>query len=91
MISGCTMESFEDRITLAEHVLLEQHDDAEHHGGGAHDGGADEHRLGGGLEGVAGAVALLQLVLGVLEVGLEAEVLLDLGGDAGRPSIWLSS
>ena len=46
--------------------------------GGADHGGADEHRLGGGLEGVARAVVLLEEVLGLLEVGLEAEVLLDL-------------
>ena len=63
--------------------LLQEHDDAEHHRRGADDRGADEHGLGGGLEGVAGAVALLELVLGVLEVGLEAEILLNLGGDAG--------
>jgi hypothetical protein len=30
-------------------------------------------------------------VLGVFEVGLEAEVLLDLGGDARALSIWESS
>ena len=57
------------------------HDDAEDHRGRADDGGADEDRLGRRLEGVARAVALLELVLGVLEVGLEAEVPLDLGGD----------
>jgi hypothetical protein len=70
---------------------LQHHDDAEDHRGGADDRGADEHRLGGRLEGVAGPVALLQLVLGVLEVGLEAEVALDLLGDAGAASIWASS
>ncbi len=60
------------------HTSLQQHDDAEHHRGGADDRRADEHRLGGGLEGVARAVALFELILGVLEVGVEAEVALDL-------------
>ena len=68
--------------SLVDHArrsrFFEQHDDAEHHGGGADDRGADEHRLGGGFEGVARAVALFELVLGVLEVGVEAEVGLDL-------------
>jgi hypothetical protein len=72
-------------------MVLEHHDDAEDHGGGADDGGADEHGLGGGLEGVAGAVALLELVLGVLEVGLEAEVRSISAAMPGLPSIWLSS
>ena len=75
MISGCTRLSLADDV--AEQVF-QQHDDAEHHRGGADDGGADEHRLGGGLEGVARAVALFELILGVLEVGVEAEVALDL-------------
>ena len=44
----------------------------------ADDGGADEHRLRRRLEGVAGAVVLLEEVLGLLEVDVEAEVLLDL-------------
>ena len=61
---------------------LEQHDNAEHHGGGADDRRADEHGLGGGLEGVAGAVVLLEELLGLLEVHVEAEVPLDLLLDA---------
>ena len=56
----------------------ERDDDREDHRGRADDGGADEHRLGGRLEGVAGAVVLLEEVLGLLEVHVEAEVLLDL-------------
>ena len=40
----------------------------------ADDGGADQHGLGGRLEGVAGAVVLLEQLLGVLEVGVDAEV-----------------
>ena len=71
MISGCTMLSL---ATTSPKTSFEQHDDAEDHGGGADDGGADEHRLGRGLEGVARAVALFELILGVLEVRLEAEV-----------------
>src|ERR1039458_5409531 len=58
--------------------LDEHHDNAEYHRGGADDGGADEHRLGGGFEGVARAVALFELILGILEVRVEAEVGLDL-------------
>ena len=50
----------------------------------AHHRGADQHRLGRGLEGVARAVVLLQEVLGVLEVGVEAEVPLDLLLDVGQ-------
>ena len=56
----------------------EHHDDREDHRRGADDRRADQHRLGGGLEGVAGAVVLLEEVLGPLEVDVEAEVLLDL-------------
>ena len=58
-------------------ILVQQDDDAEDHGRGADDGGADEHRLGRRLERVARAVCLFQVVLAVLEVGLEAEVPLD--------------
>ena len=52
----------------------ERHDDREDHGGGAHHRGADQHRLGGRLEGVAGAVVLFQVLLGLLEIRLEAEI-----------------
>ena len=69
---------FVERTGTAETiVVLQQHDDAEHHRRRADDGGADEHRLGGGFEGVARAVAFFQLVLGVLEVGVETEVPFD--------------
>jgi len=60
---------------------LQQHDDAEHHRGGADDGGADEHRLGGGFEGVAGAVVFFEQVFGVLEVRLETEVFFNFRRD----------
>ena len=60
----------------------QQHDDREDHRRGADHRGADQHRLGRRLEGVAGAVVLLEEVLGLLEVGVEAEVLLDLLLDA---------
>ncbi len=56
----------------------QEHDDREDHRRRADDRGADEHGLGRGLEGVAGAVVLLEEVLGLLEVDVEAEVLLDL-------------
>ena len=64
-------------------VLAEQQDDREDHRRGADDGGADEHGLGGRLEGVAGRVVGFQVVLAALEIGLEAEVALDLFLDAG--------
>ena len=57
-------------------------DDREDHRRRADDGGADEHGLRGRLEGVAGAVVLLEEVLGLLELDVEAEVLLDLVLDA---------
>ena len=56
---------------------LQQDDDAEDHGGGADDGGADEHRLGRGLEGVARAVGRLEIVFRLFEVRFDAEVLPD--------------
>ena len=62
-------------------VDVQHHDDAEDHGRGADDGGADEHGLGRRLEGVARAVALLELVLRAFEVGAEAEVAFELSGD----------
>ena len=62
-------------------MLFEQHDDAENHRGCADDGGADKHRLGRGLEGVARAVAFFEFELGVLKVGFEAEILLDFRAD----------
>ena len=62
---------------------MSDHDDREDHGGGADHRGADEHGLGRGLEGVAGAVVLLEEVLGRLEVDVEAVVLPDLLLDAG--------
>jgi hypothetical protein len=72
-------------------ALGQQHDDREDHRRRADHRGADQHRLGGRLEGVAGAVVLLEEVLGLLEVGGEAEVLLDLLFDAGMVSMTDSS
>ena len=66
-------------------VLLQHHDDAEDHGRGADDGGADEHGLGGGLEGVAGSIAFLELMFGAHEVGAEPEVSLQFRLDTGQP------
>ena len=57
-------------------------DDREDHRRRADDGRADEHRLGRRLECVAGSVVLLEEVLGLLEVGVEAELALDLLADA---------
>ena len=43
--------------------LAQQQDDREDHRRGADDGGADEHGLGGRLEGVAGRVVGLEVML----------------------------
>ena len=56
----------------------EQHDDREDHRRRADHRRADQHGLRGGLERVAGAVVLLEQVLGALEVHVEAVVLLEL-------------
>ncbi len=66
---------------ITKHVF-EQHDDAEHHRGRADNGGTNEHGLGRGLEGVARAVALFQLILGVFKVCVETEVAFDFFLDA---------
>ena len=60
------------------------HDDREDHGGCAHDGGADQHRLGRSLEGVAGSVIGFQQVLGALELHIDVVVLLQLSFDPGN-------
>ena len=60
------------------------HDDRENHGGGAHHGGADEHRLGSSLEGVARAIVLFQVLLGHFEIRCETEGLLNVLGDIGK-------
>jgi hypothetical protein len=62
----------------------EGHDDREGHGGCAHNGGADQHRLGGSLEGIAGAIVGFQQVLGAFELNVDAEVFLQLGFDVGN-------
>ena len=56
----------------------------EDHRGRADDGRPDEHRLRGGLERVARRVVLLEVVLGPVEVEVEAEVLLHLLLDVGN-------
>src|SRR5664280_2247346 len=60
----------------------EGHDGGKDHGGGADHGGADEHRLGSGFKGIAGAIVFFQVLLGLLEVRLETEGLLNVGLDA---------
>src|ERR1017187_2476077 len=65
-------------------LVGEQHDGGKDHGSGADHGGADEHWFGGGLEGVAGAVVLFQVFLGLFEIHSEAEVLLDVLPDIGQ-------
>ena len=66
---------------VTEHVL-QQDDDAKNHGGRAHDGVSDQNRLGRGLERVARAVTLFQLVFGIFKIGIEAEGPLDFAPDA---------
>ena len=61
----------------------ERHDDREDHGGRAHHRGADQHRFRRRLERVARAVVLFQIVLALVEIGSEAEILLDLTLDSG--------
>ena len=66
---------------LGFQTVGQRHDDGEDHGGGADYGRSDQHRLGGGFEGIAGAVVFLQVVLAFLEVGLKSEIFLDLAFD----------
>ncbi len=68
---------------VAENVF-EQHDDAENHRGGADDGGADQNGFGGGLEGVARAVAFFEFEFGAAEIGLEAEIFFNFRADVGQ-------
>ena len=65
-------------------AVRQRHDDRKDHGGGPNDGGADEHRLGRGLEGVARAVVFFQQMLGALEVHVHVEVLLEFSLDSGN-------
>ena len=65
---------------MQQTLLAEQQDDREDHRRGADDGGADEHRLGGGLEGVAGRVVRFEIVLAALEVRRRS-----------RSRVWISS
>ena len=67
--------------TFVGEPVGERHDDREDHRRGADDSGTDEHRLGRGLEGVARAVVLFEVVFGHVPRGVEAEVPLDLIGD----------
>ena len=67
------MDDTELGDNVAEHVL-KQHDDAEDHGRGADDRGADEDGFSGGFEGVARAITLFKLILGVLEVSVETAI-----------------
>ena len=60
------------------------HDDGENHRGCADHGGADQHRLGRSLEGVAGSIVGFQQVLGAFELHVDVVVLLQLGFDAGN-------
>ena len=64
-------------------VLAEGKDDAEDHRGCTNDCGTNEHWLGSGLKGIACAVALLKKVLGVLEIGMDAVIALQLFLDVG--------
>ena len=58
-------------------ALRQQHDDRKDHGGGPDDGGADQNRLSRGLEGIASAIIFFEILLGNLELGMEAKVLLN--------------
>ncbi len=54
------------------------------HGRCADHSGADQHWLGGGLEGVASAVVLFQQFLGDFKVRLKAKVALHFSLNAGQ-------
>src|SRR5205823_1153936 len=58
--------------------VREAHDDGKDHGGSAHNRGTDEHRLGGGFEGVSGAIIFFEHVFGAIKLCVEAEVFLKL-------------
>src|SRR5664280_2184739 len=64
----------EDRelVDVALQPVSQDHDDGEDHRRGADDRGSDEDGLRRGLEGVPGAVVLLQEVLRLVEVEVEA-------------------
>jgi len=60
--------SIDSLSQIDRQALREAHDDREGHGGRANDRRADEHGLGRGLEGVAGARrSLLEQMRGALE------------------------
>ena len=71
-----------DQVLLQ--VVRQQENDREDHGRGAHHRRADQHRFGRGLEGIARAVVLFQVMLGLFEVHVEPEFLLELAADAGN-------
>ena len=64
-------------VDVLGEAVGQRHDDRENHRRGADHRRADQHGLGGRLEGVARAVVLFQHVLGALEVHVEIEVLLE--------------
>ena len=84
---GAAGDQAEDERRVEERELVDVfgeavgqgHDDREDHRGGADDRGADQHGLGGGFEGVAGAVVGFEHFLGALEVHVDVVVLLQLG------------
>jgi len=75
---GVGVEQIEHALGGDAQGLLYHEDEGEDHGGGAGDGGTDQHGLGCGLEGVAGAIVGLKIVLGLLKVGGEVKLVLDL-------------
>src|ERR1035438_3803287 len=69
---------------LVLQAVGERNDGGESHRRGADHRGADQHRLGSGLKGVARAVVLFQVLLGFFEVRFESEVRLKILGDTGQ-------
>ncbi len=59
-------------VDVVREVIGQGDDGGEDHGRGADDGGADQHGFGGGLEGVARAIVFFEVILGLVELGLEA-------------------
>ncbi len=68
----------QSRIQVPEWVgSVKAHDDGKDHRRRADNGRTDQHRLRRGLERIAGPVVLLEMLLGLFELRIETEVLLD--------------
>src|SRR5262249_43736303 len=86
---GAAGDQAEDKRGVQQRELVyvtgktvgQSHDDREDHGGSTDDGRADQHRFGGGLEGVTRAVIGFQQFFGAMEVRVDVVFLLEFLGD----------